>query len=325
MPTREELKELQSQTLERKIQITQTRIIEWYLKFEGKVYVSFSGGKDSTVLLHMVRKAFPDVEAVFVNTGLEYPEIVSFVKTFENVTIVRPKMGFKEVIDKYGYPVIGKEVAHGVKYAQKKDGSKSCIYFNQRFDGTLKKADGTKSNYCTEKYAFLLDAPFKISDQCCDVMKKKPAHDFSKKSGKMPIVGTMAHESRLRQQKWIQNGCNSFDQKNPVSNPMSFWTDQDVLLYLKKYDLPYCSVYGDIVPRSEFVGQLAFDEIPTDLMTTGCQRTGCMFCMFGVHLEKEPNRMQRMKQTHPKQYDYCIRENNGLGIGKVLDFINVKY
>ena len=60
-------------------------------------------------------------------------------------------------------------------------------------------------------------------------------------------------------------------------------------------------------------------------MTSGVNRTGCMFCMFGVHLEQEPNRFQRMKITHPKQYDYCMREENGLGLGKVLDFINVKY
>jgi len=50
-----------------------------------------------------------------------------------------------------------------------------------------------------------------------------------------------------------------------------------------------------------------------------------MFCMFGVHLEKEPNRFQRMKEAHPKQYDYCMREKNGLGLAKVLDFIDVKY
>ena len=69
------LKELQALSLERKIQITQTRIMEWYYRYSGKVYVSFSGGKDSTVMLDLARRAFPDIPAVFVNTGLEYPEI----------------------------------------------------------------------------------------------------------------------------------------------------------------------------------------------------------------------------------------------------------
>ncbi len=64
------LEELRALPLERKIQISQARIIEWYRHFNGKVVVSFSGGKDSTVLLHMVRSIFPDVKAVFSNTGL---------------------------------------------------------------------------------------------------------------------------------------------------------------------------------------------------------------------------------------------------------------
>lgn len=104
--TKERLRELQALPLERKILITQTRIIEWYTRYKGQVYVSFSGGKDSTVLLTIARQCFPDIEAVFVDTGLEYPEIRQFVKTFDNVTIIRPKMRFDEVIKKYGYPLI---------------------------------------------------------------------------------------------------------------------------------------------------------------------------------------------------------------------------
>ena len=109
---------------------------------------------------------------------------------------------------------------------------------------------------------------------------------------------------------WLKNGCNGFDMKSPISNPMSFWTEQDVLEYLRLTGIPYDSIYGDIV---ESGGRFA---------TTGAQRTGCMFCMFGAHLEKSPNRFQRMALTHPKQYDYCIHK---LGCGKVLDYIGVPY
>lgn len=90
MPTREELKMLQSLPLEVKVLKTQQRIREWVTHWGvNGVYVSFSGGKDSTVLLHLVRKLYPEVEAVFVNTGLEYPEIQRFVKTFDNVRVKR--------------------------------------------------------------------------------------------------------------------------------------------------------------------------------------------------------------------------------------------
>lgn len=115
----ERLKELQALPLSRKIQITQTRIIEWYLHFGGNVCVSFSGGKDSAVLLHIARQIFPDIPAVFSNTGLEYPEIQRFVRNTENVTIVTPDVRFTDVIQTYGYPLIGKEVAEAIHYARR--------------------------------------------------------------------------------------------------------------------------------------------------------------------------------------------------------------
>lgn len=113
------LRELQSLPLYRKISITIARIIEFYQHFNGNVYVSFSGGKDSTVLLHIARQLFPDIPAVFSNTGLEYPELQKFVKTFDNVTTVYPSMRFPDVIGTYGYPLISKEVSEAIYYARR--------------------------------------------------------------------------------------------------------------------------------------------------------------------------------------------------------------
>lgn len=113
------LMELQALPLERKIQISQARIIEWYKHYDGKVVVSFSGGKDSTVLLHMVRQLYPDVKAVFSNTGLEYASIQRHVKTFDNVDIIVPPMRFDQVISTYGYPLISKEVSEAIYYARR--------------------------------------------------------------------------------------------------------------------------------------------------------------------------------------------------------------
>jgi 3'-phosphoadenosine 5'-phosphosulfate sulfotransferase (PAPS reductase)/FAD synthetase len=113
------LAELQALPLERKIQISQARIIEWYQHYNGNVVVSFSGGKDSTVLLHMVRKLYLDVRAVFSNTGLEYPEIQKFAKSFDLVDTVTPKMRFDQVLSTYGYPLISKEVAEAIYYARR--------------------------------------------------------------------------------------------------------------------------------------------------------------------------------------------------------------
>lgn len=113
------MKELQALPLYRKIMITQTRIMDWYQHYDGNVCVSFSGGKDSTVLLHIARQLYPDIPAVFSDTGLEYSAIREFVKTWDNVDIIRPDMNFGQVITTYGYPIIGKEVAEAIYYARR--------------------------------------------------------------------------------------------------------------------------------------------------------------------------------------------------------------
>ncbi len=274
-----------------KIEYTEKRIINWYERNHGKVYVAFSGGKDSTVLLHLVRGLYPDVPAVFINTGLEYPEIVQFVRKTENVIWLRPKMSFKEVLKKYGYPVVSKENAQ--KLYEIKN-TKSDKLRNIRLFGG-KKGNGK----LPEKWRFLTDSDFKISDKCCSVMKKRPAFAYEKISGKKPFIGTMASDSSLRKISYLKIGCNSFETKRPVSAPLSFWLESDIWNYLHVKKIPYSTIY--------------------DL---GFERTGCMFCMFGVHLDKGENRFQRMKKTHPKQYDYCI---NKLNIGHVLDTLNIAY
>ena len=335
-----DLKQMQSLPLKAKITMTQQRISQWYEHWEGQVYVSFSGGKDSTVLKHIVDSMYDDVPAVFVNTGLEYPEIQKFAMSQKNVVTVRPEMRFDEVIKKYGYPVVSKEVAKKVHYFKK--GSE---WTKKYFDDSAVRADGKLSRYrVSNRWKKLADAPFEISSYCCDVMKKIPAKKYTKESGRKPIVGTMATESQLRYHHWLKNGCNAFESKSPTSQPLSFWTEQDILHYIKQFDVPYCSVYGEIVPvddGEQFEGQLTTFDVLNDyegilLKTTGCDRTGCIFCMFGCHLEKEPNRFQRLKETHPRQYEYCIGggemvegkwqpSKEGLGLGKVLDYIGVKY
>lgn len=115
-----QLKSMQAAPLSVKVALTKDRIREWVNEYgEDGVYVSFSGGKDSTVLLTIAREMYPDIKAVFVDTGLEYPEIRDFVRTWDNVEWVKPKLNFKQVIEKYGYPFISKEVSERVYFAQR--------------------------------------------------------------------------------------------------------------------------------------------------------------------------------------------------------------
>jgi len=289
-----QLQQKQSLPLECKIAMTENKITDWYNHFNGKVYISFSGGKDSTVLLHIARSLYPNIPAVFVDTGLEYPEIVDFVDTVPGVIYLKPKMNFKDVITKYGYPVISKKISNVVQGA-----NPGTNRLKQLQGNLINKKTGELSAFNCKKYKYLLDAPFKISDKCCHYLKKQPGDNFQKETGLKPMYGLMASESRFRQIDYLKTGCNAFDIKKPQSQPIAFWNEDDIWEYLRNKNVPYSKIYD-----------------------MGYERTGCMFCMFGVHLEKGENRFQRMKKTHPKQYNYCI---NKLGCGKVLDHIGVKY
>ena len=188
-----------------------------------------------------------------------------------------------------------------------------------------------RSMFSCERYQFFLDAPFEIGQQCCKVMKKDPTAKYGKETGRKPITAMMASESRLRTQKWLKQGCNAFDAKKPMSMPMAFWTEQDVLLYIWQNNIPIASVYGEVVKENEVDGQYDFADlgifdlgIPT-LKTTGCNRTGCVFCGFGCHREKEgEGRFERLKVTHPKLYEYLMKpkEEGGLNYKEVIDWIN---
>lgn len=408
-----DLWQMQSLPLEAKIRMTKYRIRQWVEYYgEDGVYVSFSGGKDSTVLLDLVRQMYSNVTAVFVDTGLEYPEIREFVKTFSNVVWLKPKKNFKQVITEYGYPFISKEVSDKVdgarKYmqalndAQSRERESRTVRYAwgiadllgidrrgkakespeylslkmgiipsetsryQQVVGTYKNKDGSVSKYCMPRYKFFLEAPFNLSASCCRIMKKSPVHSYGRKTHKKPMTAQMASESRLRTAQWLRNGCNGFEMTSPISNPMSFWTEQDVLLYIElnkdrmcrdrinchekvmwygsrivsretgatiesiEYYRPICSIYGDIVTEPsdcdyEFTERSEiFDKDRPLLKTTGCSRTGCMFCGYGCHLEKSPTRFEQMKETHPKQYAYIMKpvEEGGLGYKDVIDWIN---
>ena len=402
-----DLYQMQSLPLNAKVRMTQWRIREWVDEYgEDGVYISFSGGKDSTVLLDIARKLYPNIKAMFVDTGLEYPEIRQFVKQFNNVDWIKPKMTFRQVIERYGYPFISKEVSECVYGARKflRGGGTTNSTVNSLDLASMQKPsrggqttsienlgdwesipvrvkilfgamtkgnipNGERSKYSCERYKFFIDCPYEISSECCKVMKKAPAHSYAKSTGRKPMTAQMATESRLRTQQWLKNGCNGFDMKSPISNPMSFWTEQDVLTYIRLYgnDMvrrraeqsdeymkygnryvsretgatmesaeigrPICSVYGEVVTEDEEHGQMTLADV-TDLgifdfgrpllKTTGCERTGCMFCGYGCHLEKSPGRFERMKITHPKQYEYIMKpwDDGGLGFKEIIDWIN---
>jgi 3'-phosphoadenosine 5'-phosphosulfate sulfotransferase (PAPS reductase)/FAD synthetase len=249
-----------------------------------KVYISYSGGKDSTVLSHIAKSLYPYILHIFANTTNEFPETLEHIKweqekNHTNIVTVIPMDAngevwtFKKVVEYYGYPMFSKRVSNAIRTYRhalsERTRQNSIDYINRNF----------------KKYAGFKELP--ISDKCCDRLKKDPLRRKAKELGlECAILGILASESYQREKDWLEYGCNVFhERKDNQSRPLSFWTDEDILEYIETYKV----------------------RIPK-LYEMGYTRNGCMYCGFGVQMECDGcNRYQRLKATHPIQYQYFLR------------------
>jgi 3'-phosphoadenosine 5'-phosphosulfate sulfotransferase (PAPS reductase)/FAD synthetase len=283
-----EFKEKINLNLYQKIDHSLGAIEKFYNETKGKCYISFSGGKDSTVLLHLVKMIYPDIPIVFINTRNEYPETYRFIKTIPNVIWLKPKYTVKQIIEKYGFPLISKEQS---QYIHEYRNAKSDSHKNRRIEG---------NNFViSKKWLPLLEQDFNITHLCCYYLKKKPAKDYEKKTGNLPIIGTMASESNLRKTEYLKYGCNNFDSKKWVSRPLSIWTTDDIWEFIHKFKISYSQVYKD----------------------NDTKQTGCMFCGYGCHL-KNDNRFEILKQNYPKVLEkYLNLKNNGVTFEEAISIV----
>lgn len=297
--TIQELEERQAWNLDQKIDHAVGTIEAFKSRTGHNVYVSFSGGKDSTVLLDIVRRFVdPNCPAVFCNTGNEYPDIVRYIRTFPNVQIIRPSTSITRVIKDHGFPLVSKDVSAKVRQLRH---TKSQKLIELRLHGR-KNAKGNIVSRCPMKWQFLKDVPFDISERCCDEIKKKRFISYEHETGQYPLLGVTAAESRLRTMQYIaRGGCNAFDGPRPRSFPLSIFTEQDIFDYVKRFNVKLCPIYYD--------GEL--------------HRTGCMICGFGAHLDS--HKFDFLYNKYPKLYAYFMRlTNNGVTYRDALHEIGAK-
>lgn len=305
--TIEQLRSRISLPYEEKVLWAMDVIVEFWGQMEGRVHVSFSGGKDSQVLLHLVRSIFPEVPGVFCDTGLEFPEIRKHVKGFENITWLKPAMKFPDVIRDVGVAIGSKKVAkmvHTLRNPTEKNVDSRRLYLM----GIKRDGSKTGSFKLAKRWYPLLDAPFKVSGKCCDIFKKDPFRGYEKSMGTKPYIGTRVGEGEMRRAGYLATGCNSFG-KNTMSRPLSIWTDGDVDRYISENGLRLAGVYYDRIVENN----------GCSVSVSGEERTGCMFCMFGP-LKQVEKRIQRMYSTHPRQWDFLIHKTE---IGVVCEYLGI--
>jgi len=287
-----QLDEWQAAPLDQKIAWAR-KTIERALESLENPALAFSAGKDSTVLLHLLRQYKPDIITIYGNTSIEFPECVKFARWLRdewdlNYYEAKPEVTFWWIVEEYGWPLLGKSFGVG-GVAHKSSREKF-------FDDLAARGE------LTGQYAIQAEVP--ISSACCTFLKERPSQKLQKELNVDGVfLGIMAAESRQRMFNFLEYGewYYAKSQKMWKCHPLAIWTDEDIWAYIRRHDVPYAALY-DMGYQDEATGEWIHHK-----------RNGCMFC--GMDLRFPNNHLAIMRRTHPKAWNTLMRRK---GLGKVL-------
>ena len=319
---------MQKQNLpyEAKVVHAEVRAREFYetlLSRGQNVHVSV-GGLDSITLLLFLRSNGLNIPAISV-TSLEDKSIQA-VHTQLGVIPIKPLKSKVEVIKEYGYPVISKSKAAKIEIIQQENEKQTFIHAIMTGEmGKQGKFGHSEDLKLQDKWIRLFGgmyqhhrpdmkckiAPFKVSNRCCEWLKKKPVADWQKENNSYPYLGMMASEGGQREIDLKTRGCNFYGTKVTRSCPFAPFMRQDLLQLALDLNVPVPEIYGEIKRKPDGT-----------LYTTRAQRTGCSMCGFGIHIEKRPHRFDRLREDNPKEWEFWMYD---MGWGKVLDWIGVEW
>ena len=271
------------------------RIEDLWHETDGKCFVSFSGGKDSTVILALIKLCeevytIPPngIPAVFSNTGIELGVTVDFVKWvkdnyYPNVITIRPEKSFDWVINNKGKPVRSKARSEYLNRWHR--GARTESVFRNFIQGETSKGNRSRTTKLADRDMHMIHDDFNImaSPQCCKWMKKKPFEVFTKENGyKGQFIGLRLDEGGVRflnaQSRMQANGklCTYTKCETIYKAPIIDWSDDIAEEFIAKYNVPLSDAYTKY----------------------GFYRTGCMACPFSLKSDialeylfyHEPNR-----------------------------------
>ena len=324
---------------EDKIDHATAKVIEWteICADNGKNYAVSVGGLDSITLLLFCRSILGKCDGIGV-TALEDASIQAIHKDL-GVTPIKPDMPFVKVLNTLGFPVLSKQLAGDIEHLQtpREKASKRLLYYNHALMtgetgpwGGFVHSDGMKlddnilelfgGHYADDRPDLNCKvAPFKVSDQCCEVMKEAPSRRYQEEHNIFPYLGLMQVEGGQRRFSLRKYGCNYVGKDTARSCPFNYFSRQDLLTLALDLKVPVPEIYGEIVRDPD-----------GKLRTTKAQRTGCTMCGFGIHLESRPHRFDRLRERNPKYWEFlmyrCVEDDSGVyGWGRVLDYLGIEW
>ena len=255
--------------------------------------------------------------------------------TLPRMYFLKPMKPKAEAIQELGFPVLSKEIAGKISLLQNPTPKNATVRHaiitgeTGEYGGFQKNSRMKLSQRWLEKFGGADEegaqlgyeaAPFKVSDRCCYYLKEKPCEDWAKANNSVPYLGLMASEGGRREKSLMMHGCNYFGKNTIRSAPFAIFSRQDILQLAIDLDVPVPEEYGKIVRDADGT-----------LRTTLAQRTGCTMCGFGIHMEKRPNRFDRLRESNPEEWEFWMRhvcrdeDGNWYGWGRVLDYIGVEW
>ena len=281
-------------SLEDKVALAEEVITKAYIENDGRLFCSWSGGKDSQVLMHIALRLYPDLKVAYSNTTNEMKEILDHVRTFPNIITVFPARNFKTVIREIGFPLVSKEVSQKSNELKTTNGYRTRMlrhYGNNKGDSKL-----------PDTWQFLADQPFDVSSKCCQILKKDPLEKWAKENGNLkPLIGLMSGESRLRQQLALY-GKEGGKKIYPFLR--TGWTEQDIWAYAEKHGLRFAECY--------------YDRWVDGVLLKAVDRSGCDSCHYGKKEEREI-KFARSRALSPKKHAVMMKQtNNGVSFEEAM-------
>lgn len=287
----QELKQRQAWPLNIKIKKSINTIERFYEMCGGAVYIS-KGGVDSNLIEWLVKQSAyaGKIECVCV-ASVEPVENIKHNFQLGN-KLLKSDISKKKVIEDWGYPLISKQVAMAISRYER---TKLDWVKEKRLNGYIgRNGKLIRDGSIPKKYKEFIYAPFELSEKCCDKTKKKPLKKYEKDTGKYPITGELAEESRDREKEYLKHGCIMHEKKRPKCTPIGFWTAQDVIQCIYENNIPIPTIYGEVIKLED--GSFKF---------SGEQRTGCECCAFG--LVQDPQRFERLRGRKPNLYKEMMK------------------
>lgn len=248
---------------------------------EENFCLSFSGGKDSTVLSALIDMALPNnkIPRVYANTGIELNMIYNFVlelqKHDDRIVIIKPTIPIKPMLEAEGYPFKSKQHAKWVDMYQRNGRTQSI----ENYTASDKK-DKSLYRTCPKRLLYQFDESFtlRISDKCCLRLKEEPIEKWKQENNKAyGIVGIMREEGGRREHaQCMAFKNNDLSQFHPMAVVTKEWEDW----FIEKYNIKLCDIY---YPPYNF------------------KRTGCKGCPFALHLQEELDTLEKYFPNERKQ------------------------